>query len=82
MTIETSVSRVVSLQKALVTQCLARLLYQNISRVSLDMQWTNPVTWANSHVQRQLVGYSIDSNNECIIVFRSESKLDTRSGML
>ena len=57
----------------------------------------SPVKWTNSHVQRQLVGYSIDSDNErvmlsrlndtniseaCIIVFRSGSKLDTRSGML
>ena len=61
------------------------------------MKWTNPVKWTNSHVQRQLVGHSIDSDNErvmrsrlndtniseaCIIVFRSGSELDTRSEML
>ena len=73
------------------------VLDENISRVSFDKQWTSPVKWINSHVQRQLVEYSIDSDNERvmrsrlndtnisearIIVFRSGSKLDTRSGML
>ena len=53
--------------------------------------------WTNSHPQRLLVGYSIDSNHEsamrnrlddanrseaCIIHFRSERNLNTPTGML
>ena len=57
----------------------------------------SPVKWTNSHLQRQLVGCSIDSDHEramrnrlddantseaCIIHFRSESNLNTRTGIL
>ena len=57
----------------------------------------SPVKWTKSHHQRQLVCYSVDSDHEramrntlndantseaCIIDFRSESNLNTRTGML
>ena len=57
----------------------------------------SPVKWTNSHCQCQLVGDSFDSDHEramrnrlddantseaCIIDFRSESNLNTRTGML